>query len=205
MSVIRSELIASSMTYEQYWNLIHQLIAQNKTTGENHSEDMIHYTKMNMQRSKRVDETIILSPEMTAVAKAVSEPCILLVITEWWCGDASQIVPLFPKLEEVSEHIKVRFILRDEHPEVMNQFLTNGGKAIPIVVLLREKDLAVITHWGPRPQKAQEMVMAYKANQTIPYQEFVKELQKWYNQNKTISIQQEWIEILKPLTANHNA
>ncbi|MCS7074727.1 MAG: thioredoxin family protein [Bacteroidia bacterium] len=197
MKFIPQEIIQHSMTYEQYWNLIHTLIAQNKTTGDNHSEDMLHYTKLNMQRSKRIDETISLTDELLSVARSITEPIVLLVITEWWCGDASQIVPIFPKLEQISSKIKVRFILRDEHPEIMNQFLTNGGKAIPIVIVLREQDCQVITHWGPRPKPAQEMVMAYKANPTLPYQEFVKELQQWYNHDKTKTLQQEWVEILR--------
>ena len=83
----------------------------------------------------------------------------LLVIAEDWCGDASNTVPIMAKLADAAPGLELRVILRDQNPEVMDQYLTNGTRSIPIVIVLDE-DFQELGHWGPRPTELQAWVMA---------------------------------------------
>lgn len=195
--MITLEIIQNAFTYKQYRNLINELLKVNKTTGSNHSEDYINYTKMNVQRMDRLDKTIEISADVANEFLSLEKPLIWIIITEAWCGDAAQICPVIAQLAGINSKIDLKFILRDEHPEIMNQYLTNGGKSIPILICLDAATLKPLGHWGPRPKKAQQMVMEHKSNPKEPYMEFVKKLQLWYLQDKTQSIQQEITEKLK--------
>jgi Thioredoxin len=83
----------------------------------------------------------------------------------------------------------------------MDGFTTNGGRAIPILVVMDGETGAVITRWGPRPAPAQQMVLDYKAlpADKPPYQEFVKELQLWYLHDHTRTLQAELLEMVLAL------
>jgi len=196
-SVITAELIENSMSYQDYFNLLENLLAEGKTTGENHSETMLNYAKMNIQRMKRLEKTIRLSKTLEqALAQIKENKLIFLVITEGWCGDAAQNIPLLNKMEEVSSGIELKLILRDENLEVMDQFLTNGGRSIPKLIVLDAENHEVLGSWGPRAKPAQEMVLDFKKEENGDFQEFVKKLQLWYSQDKTQSQQKELAELL---------
>jgi hypothetical protein len=195
--MITKEILKNAFTYKQYRDLIDSLIKENKTTGNNHSEDYINYTKMNVQRMDRLDKTIEISADVANVFLKLDKKLNWLVITEAWCGDAAQICPVIAKLATLTSNIDLKFILRDEHPEIMEMYLTNGGKSIPILVCLDAENKMPLGHWGPRPKKAQEMVLEHKENPQEPYLEFVKKLQLWYLQDKTQSIQLEITTKLK--------
>jgi hypothetical protein len=79
-----------------------------------------------------------------------------IVITEDWCGDAMLNLPVFMRMADEAL-IDVRFILRDQNPELMERYLTNKAKSIPIIVFIDEKGKE-ITKWGPRAPKLQQLV-----------------------------------------------
>ena len=194
------------MTYDAYRQLTDELLAQGKTTGENHSEAMIHYTQLNVARMNRLDKTTRLLEATREQLQHVNRPMIWLTLTEAWCGDAAQIIPVLQKIAEASELVELRLILRDEHPEIMNAFLTNGGRSIPKVILLDAQTLDVLGSWGPRPAVLQEMVMAARADMEAltdkeakkeRYQELTAAAQKWYAKDKTQSIQEEFLKAVK--------
>ena len=105
----------------------------------------------------------------------------LLVIAEDWCGDASNTVPIVAKLAESVPGFDLRIILRDANPEVMNQYLTNGSRSIPIVIALDEH-FNEIGHWGPRPSELQSWVMANRA--TMPKTGLYPQVRKWYARDR---------------------
>jgi hypothetical protein len=111
------------------------------------------------------------------------------VITEAWCGDAANIVPVFNQVELANPAIKVRFILRDDHLDIMDLYLTNGGRSIPKMVVL-DADGKEVGTWGPRPAEAQALMDEWKALD-MPYKEKAEKLQLWYARNRTVAIQTE--------------
>jgi len=181
-----------AMSYDTYVELVDGLLQKGMTTGENHSEEMIGFTELNQHRMKRVTKSFKL---MDGVQPNTGKNLGFLIITEAWCGDASQIVPAVVKLGEAIG-VESRLVLRDENEDLMNLHLTNGGKAIPIALLLDLDSYEVIAKWGPRPQAAQQLVIDYKKlpEPKEPYSEFVKSIQLWYAKDKTQSIQRELME-----------
>lgn len=186
--MISQTLLDSAYTYASYRALIDGLVAEGKTTGPTQNEKMLDYTTMNVHRMNRIDTTFKFIPELEA-ALPNAKPQTWLVITEAWCGDAANIVPVFNQVELANPAIKVRYILRDEHLDIMDQYLTNGGRSIPKMVVL-DADVKEIGTWGPRPAEAQALMDEWKALD-MPYKEKAEKLQLWYARNRTVAIQTE--------------
>lgn len=196
MNIDFKTYLQNSISFEQYNEFIHNLLAENKTTGPDQSPGMIDYTRLNEQRNKRIVNTGILEDSTIDFLKSINEKQYWLVISEAWCGDAAQNLAWIHKMAYTSPNISMHIVLRDENPELMNAFLTNGAKAIPKLILLNEK-FEVLSDWGPRPAEAQEIVIAHKQNPTEPKEEMYKRLHVWYSMNKGKAIQQEFITLLK--------
>ena len=197
MREIIKDHLDRSMSYEEYRTLVSDLLADNKTTGVNQTEDYIHYTKLSSYRMRRLDKTLKFSDEDISLFNDIDRELILFTITEGWCGDASQIVPVIEKITANNENISTRYILRDDNPELMDLFLTNGGRSIPIIIVIDKKIGEYLTHWGPRPSFMQNWVMSRKKDPNAsPYIEFIVEAQKWYNDDKGKSIVTEFGEEL---------
>ena len=190
--------IENACTYSEYREMIDSLLESGKTTGENHSEAMLHYTKMNVHRMNRIDKRNKLNPELTDALYSVNRQMIWLVITEAWCGDAAQSVPVIQKMGDESKNIQVRFILRDENLEIMDQFLTNGrSRSIPKLVALDARTLDVLGTWGPRPDEAQKLYDELRSDEEISFQILAERLHKWYADDRTLSIQNEFLPLIE--------
>ena len=111
--------IERSMTFPQYIKLIDDLLAAGKTTGPNQSEAMFGYGQLNRHRMSRLEKTIELSDDLKRSAASVKRKQIWLIITEGWCGDAAQNVPVIEKIAAESDKIETRYILRDENLDLM--------------------------------------------------------------------------------------
>ncbi len=194
-SIIQKSLL-KSVSYPTYRNMIDKFVREGKTSGPEQSEELVQYTSLNEKRYKRLDKSIVIAEEKASFFKNYAKSITLLAITESWCGDAAQILPVINKITELNPKIMLKLVFRDENEELMNQFLTNGGKAIPIVVVL-DLDDNVLAHWGSRPSIATKMVEEYKAQHGKLTAEFKEDLQKWYNQDKGNNIIDDFVEILK--------
>ncbi len=115
----------------------------------------------------------------------------LLVIAEDWCGDASNTVPVVAKLADAVPGLELRVILRDANPEVMDRYLTNGSRSIPVVIALDE-NYQELGHWGPRPTELQAWVMANRA--TMPKTELYPKVRKWYAKDRGETTLREVLE-----------
>ncbi|MCK5828237.1 thioredoxin family protein [Candidatus Bipolaricaulota bacterium] len=106
------------------------------------------------ERRAKIDEVAV-----EAIRAAGSHN--ILVVTEPWCGDSLAIFPVIAKLF-TEAGCTIRIIRRNEHTDLIDQFLTNGGRAIPIVIVLDE-EFNECFHWGPRPIQAQSIMTEHKA------------------------------------------
>ena len=189
------EGLQKAISYTSYRKLISDLIASGKSSGPIQSEDLLNYSKLNDRRMTRLDKTIQLSHETLLALKKIDKPITWLVLTEGWCGDAAQTLPVINKIADESDLITLKIIFRDEHEELMSHFLTNGGKSIPkLIVLNSEND--VLNTWGPRPNIATKMVQDYKNTHGQLDAAFKQELQVWYNKNKGVNIQENMVGLL---------
>jgi len=188
-----------AIDYLTYRALVDQLLLEGKTTGPDNSEAMLHYSKMNVQRMNRVDKTASLTDELTSTINNLKENYKFLVITEGWCGDAAQIVPVFNKIASASlGKIDLKFVLRDKNLPLIDAHLTNGGRAIPVLIILNEALDQVLATWAPRPQILQALLKEWK-KETTEMPVIAEKLHGWYAKDKTQSTQTELNELLKGL------
>lgn len=178
------ESLKKSLSYSEYRKLVEELTIQNSTTGNDKSEALAEYTKLNEKRMKRWDKTLKISQETQDSIKAINKKLTWIVLTESWCGDAAHIVPVINKVAEINGNIDLRLVLRDENEDLMNMFLTNGGKAIPKLIAIEKETGNVINTFGPRPFEAIKLVNEYKEKFGTLTPEFKQDLQVWYNKDK---------------------
>ncbi len=193
---IIKESLNKSMNYHEYRTLVAALVEQQSTTGNDKTEALVEYTKMNDRRMKRWDKTVRLSDDSFEKITAYTKNVTWLVLTESWCGDAAHIMPVINKVAEQNANIDLKIVLRDENEDLMNQFLTNGGKAIPKLIAIDNKTLEVLDTFGPRPSIATEMVNVYKAQYGKLTPEFKEDLQRWYNKDKGQSTIEDLVKLL---------
>lgn len=197
-ATITRGIIENAYDYQEYREMIEKLHKNNKTTGENHSEAMLHYTKMNMHRMRRLDKQIQLKDELAETLKNVEKSMIWLVLTEGWCGDAAQIVPLIQKMADQTKKIQAWYILRDQHLDIMDQFLTDGrSRSVPKLICLDSKTLELLGEWGPRPKPAQQLFKDLRSSDDYSGSERAELLHKWYSDDQTESVQEEFNTLIK--------
>lgn len=179
----------------QYRDMIDQLLAEGKTTGTNHSEAMVEYTRMNTHRMRRVEKTTVLEDELVQLLLSVETKMLWVILTEAWCGDAAQSLPAIVKIADASPLIEVKLLLRDENPELMDAYLTNGGRSIPKLIALNPDTLEELGTWGPRPEPAQALFLEAKAKE-VPYKELAEQLHAWYAKDRSRTLQQEFKQLI---------
>ncbi len=193
---ISQETLKKSISFKEYKEMIEKLLAENKTTGTDHSEFMVDYTRLNMQRMRRLVKTTLLIEELRETLDKLQKKMVWVVLTEGWCGDAAQIVPVIAEIARYSDKIDLHLLLRDEHPKVMDAYLTNGSRSIPKLICLEADNLQELGNWGPRPASAQQMVVEAKAAK-LEKDAFIQRVHKWYADNKTLDTQRELLEKIK--------
>lgn len=119
----------------------------------------------------------------------------VLVISEDWCGDASNTVPVMARLAEVLPNVQIRVVKRDENPELMDAFLTNGSRSIPLALVLRP-DFTVAGTWGPRPAELQEFVLTEKKAGLRPVDDIYREVRRWYARDRGESTLRALVDIM---------
>ena len=196
MKNIIQESLKNTYTYLEYKNLVKHLLAEGKSTGPNQSEALTNYSLLNDKRMKRLDKTIKLTETTQLEIAKVTQPQTWLVITEGWCGDAAQNLPVIDKMASLNSNIELKLVLRDENLALMDLFLTNGGRSIPKLIIL-DKDVNVMNTWGPRPKVATKMVADYKAEHGALDAAFKQDLQVWYNKDKGQSTQNDFVEMIQ--------
>lgn len=178
------ESLVKATSYQEYRKLVQDLVVEGKSTGELQTEALSNYSMLNDKRMKRLDKTTKLSEEAISEVEAYNGSVTWLVLTESWCGDAAQTMPVINKIAELNDNITLKVVLRDENEALMNAFLTNGGKSIPKLIAIDNTSGNVIGDWGPRPSIATQMVNDYKAEHGKLTPEFKQDLQVWYNKDK---------------------
>jgi len=190
------EYLERAMTYAEYVRLIDDLLIEGKTTGPKQSESLFNFAKLNRQRMHRLEKTIELRDDIVSAARNAKKKVIWLILTEGWCGDAAQNVPIIEKIAAESVNIETRYILRDENLDLMDQFLTNGARSIPKLIALDAETLSVVGRWGARPAPAQELSRELK-EQGIAKPLIMENLQRWYNVDKGQTIQTEFLKLIE--------
>ncbi|MES2545606.1 MAG: thioredoxin family protein [Bacteroidota bacterium] len=196
MKTIIQESLPNSYSYSDYRKAVADLFLKGKSSGNDQSESLTFYSELNITRMNRLDKTMRIDDEVAQKLVALNKEYIWLVLAEGWCGDVAQLLPIFNKMAELYPKIELKIVFRDENENLMNQFLTNGAKAIPKLIVLNKETLEVKGIWGARPKGATDLIKNYKAKFGIVDEKAKAELQLWYLHDKGISTQKELITLM---------
>jgi len=105
---------------------------------------------------------LALEAQAAGFMAALPRPVHVVAIAEDWCGDVVRHVPVLQRLAEAGPNLKVRYISRQQHPDVFARFLTNGGEAIPKFIFLSDR-FVECGSWGPMPERCKELIARGKA------------------------------------------
>jgi hypothetical protein len=193
---ITPSIIDKAMSYEEFRTLIEEQLESGKTTGTKQSEDLTEYTRLNQQRMTRLDKTTELNSSLKEKLQDVQKPLIWLVLAEGWCGDVAQNLPVIAKIANESPNITLKILLRTENTDIMDQYLTNGGRSIPKLVCFDADTLDEKGTWGPRPDKFQKKAMQWKDEPNTTHEEWAEKLHKWYAKDQSQTLQSDFEKLL---------
>jgi hypothetical protein len=135
----------------------------------------------------------------TQRARALGRRLRLVVLAEDWCGDASSTVPILARWAEEAGNVELRILRRDENPQVMDRYLTNGARSIPLAIVLTE-ELEELGRWGPRPAELQAFVLGERrAGRTS--QVYYPDARRWYAKDKGASALRELLDVAEGASA----
>ncbi len=183
------------MNFQSYLQYFESIIKNSEPPAPYNNPDYFNYAKLNWSRTSRWLKHGKLSDEIKETVANIKNPQHWIIITEPWCGDAAHVVPFLQLIAQQNSLITVDYELRDAEPFRINEYLTNGGKSIPKLIV-RNAAGDDIFIWGPRPAGCQVIYDKLKT-ENADFETIKLELQKWYNDD-------EGKEIMLELNKNLN-
>ena len=154
------------------------------------------YYELNWRRSTRVEKTYQISEEALQTVQNLPDKQSWIVITEGWCGDSSQLLPVIASLAEHSNgNIELRINSRDTYPELLEMYKTNGAMGIPKMIAM-DKNGNELWTWGPRPQYATDLFVELKG-QGLEKTKIYESMHVWYAKDKGKTVEAEIVSLLK--------
>ena len=185
------------MDFLAYQQIFQNILDDPNPPAPYHDPAYLNYTRLNWSRQQRWLKVGILNDELVGIIQSIKKQQFWTIITEPWCGDAAHSLPFLHRLSELSPLIKVDYQLRDTEPFLIDLYLTNGKKTIPKLIIAdhENNDLAV---WGSRPAECQ-LLYNRLLEEHVEIEQKKIALQKWYNDDKGVSLQNELLVIFSTI------
>ena len=140
-----------------------------------------------------VYDRVRLPEELIEEAKALPGGWHLVALSEDWCGDAVNTLPVLSRFAEAAGW-SFRVLGRDDNPDLMDAHLTNGrSRSIPIVIVYDE-NFQEVGWWGPRPGEIQSWVMS--EGLSMPSPDRYKVVRRWYAKDRGRTAVMELLDIV---------
>jgi len=196
MPELKTSIINSVLTYNEFVDeFTKQITMSDINTLNDYDKSFYDYRKLNYQRSTRLEKTFIPTDETQQIFSKINQMQKWIVITESWCGDSAQNLPIIAKLAQLNDKIDFKIVLRDSNTEFMDLYLTRGGRAIPKLIVFDENDNELF-QWGPRPIEAKNLYTRLK-DKRKDKSEINKELHLWYGRNRGKEVERELLQLIK--------
>ena len=184
--------IKKELNYGEYKQFVVDCVANKTTSGRDISPERIEFTKLNVQRMSRNEKQFVMNEELKSLISAIQKPLKWLIITEAWCGDTAQCIPIIDKVAQHSDKISCVYVFRDEHPELMEKYHTNGALSIPKLICFDVITVKELWTWVPRPTKLLEIAKKIKQeNPGISHDDFLQHIHLWYAKDRGVSLQED--------------
>lgn len=189
-------ITATGLTVSAYQEVLELRAAQDPSGLEGLAAERAEFSKLNLHRVGRIRRTWKPSAELASLMTRLDGPLLWMVLTEPWCGDSAQCVPCLEILAEGHPHITLRYLLRDDHLEIMDQYLTDGKRGIPMLVAFDPEGREQF-RWGPRPAEAQAVMDAGTA-EGLEKPAKLERLHLFYGRNRGRALDGELAALLGP-------
>ncbi len=110
------------------------------------------YSKYNWERQQAVSERFKPSDAFREAVSALPQGARLLYLTEDWCIDSAYSFPVIDSIPDLGSDITLEIYVRDENLELMDRYLTNGGRSVPKLIV-RDSAGNDLCTWGPKARK----------------------------------------------------
>lgn len=194
---MNTEIAKNTATWEDYLSAFEHLLNSENPPAPYTNPAYLDYVKLNHSRQKRWLKTGVLTQDIISEIKKIDSAQTWNIITEPWCGDAAHSIPFLKLISEHNPLITVKIVWRDTPPLLIEDYLTNGGKSVPKLVVRDADDNDLFT-WGPRPEPCQKIYLEMK-ERNAPFEEQKVVLQNWYNTDKGITLQKELLVLVREL------
>ncbi len=189
--------VKNHLNYAQYRDFVLECAASNTTSGANPTPERIKATKLNAQRMQRIEKQVEIEGRLKLLLESLKRPLRWLVITEAWCGDSAQCIPVIAKIARCSPRINDEYMMRDEQDALIEKYNTNGARAIPKLICFDAISDEELWTWGPRPLELQKIAKKLKAdNPAILHEDFLQQIHFWYAKDKGMSLQSDIFQLL---------
>lgn len=145
-----------------------------------------------------VYRTARVGEDLQARVRGIPGTWHVLALSEDWCGDAVNALPVIARLLEANPAIDLRVLRRDENPDLMNAHLTHGTRSIPVVMVL-DAGFRPRGWWGPRPGALQAWY--YDEGQYLEPAERSRRKREWYARDRGATTAREVVELLEAAAA----
>ncbi len=182
-------------TFDEYMNAFRNNVAlhqpaQSAASSAIQTDHMV----LNLKRSERIFRTFEPLEQTRVILQRIGIRQLWMVLSEFSCGDSAQILPVIAHLAALNPVIELRLLLRDEHPDIMDHYLTEGSRSIPKLVAFSVSGKELF-QWGPRPGEAKKIFAEGKAA-GIPKEKIIERIHAFYGRDRGRSVEHEFAELL---------
>jgi hypothetical protein len=196
-----NKIKSAGLSYQQYYDLTKSEVeTANPKQLDEDQKKRYEDKKLNLHRMTRIEKHYSVSDELKHLVLQIDKPQTWMIISETWCGDSAQNIPFIAKIAAVDPRIELKIVMRDSNPDVMDLYLTNGTRSIPILVAFDESGEELF-RWGPRPDEA---IKLFEDLKTAGIEKAVRleKLHLWYGRNRGKNLESEFIAALKLSVTN---
>lgn len=196
MTAVEQEHLEAAVPYDTYRERMDRTATIDDPASLTERDRTYHdYIRLNKRRTDRLHEGYRPSGSLREAVRGIERPQTWLVLTEDWCGDSAQVLPVIAEAADLTARVDLRILARDEHLDLMDAYQTDGKRAIPKLIALAEGGTELFTY-GPRPTPAAEL-FADRRREGVPKEEIYRELQEWYNEDGGTTVDRELTAILR--------
>ena len=161
-------------------------------------EEMLGSVERNVELWNAVWRHSKVDDEFVGRVVALPGDWHLLVLSEDWCGDAVNTVPVLARLAERTPNVDLRVLGREANPDLMDSHLTGSSRSIPVVIAL-DQTFEERGWWGPRPTVLQRWVSGQ--GQLLEKTARYREARTWYARDRGRTTLEEVVSMMERAAA----
>lgn len=114
-----------------------------------------------------VRANVTLTEDQLGILKLFSRRVNVVMLAGAWCGDCAAQCPILERFAEAAPMVAIRYLDRDDNPELATELAINGGQRVPVALFLSE-DGFEISRFGEKTLTAYRKAGLALAGGSLP-------------------------------------